>query len=239
MATKTRLDKDSEAALKKSVNAKIGSDYEHFSVYKGHYTSEELQLVRRTLAKRANQRLVRLSRSVSEVTGEAFSSYGAAEIVFDYIEDKRPGKIRFDERFGYNAGDLTELKDEIMALQKFLTSKSSTVKGQREIERARIKTFKLGDWGSGDNKEIPSWIASNKAFYDFLKSETVEQLVKAGFTSDDIVDVYVIARETDSAAEHDDIMDKLAKALEDYQNKRSKVSLKDLRSRVLAGSGSK
>ena len=52
-------------------------------VYRGSYSLDELQRIRRTLAKRANQRIVRLERGESKITGEKLNTFGAVTEVYD------------------------------------------------------------------------------------------------------------------------------------------------------------
>lgn len=222
-----------EKLIKQSVNAKLGvTNYDAIDIQSTKLSVAELQLIRKTLAKRANQRLVRLERATSTVTGESYAGYGAAEIAYDYLKGTKKFKedqpLRYTESFGYSA-DTSFIKKEILSLQKFLTSKSSTVKGQREIEQKRIKTFSSGDWGTGGHN--PFEAASNKEFFDFLNSDTLENLVGSGLTSEDIVDVYV--RAVDTIDKHDEVMSKLAQALEDFQSQKTKVSVKALENKVL------
>ena len=173
-------------------------------------TGYELAKIRRTLAKRANQRLVRLERATSFVTGESYASYGAASYAYDYLE--KIGKKRFNENLSYT-DNFTTLRREILILQKFLNAPSSTVEGQRKIEEYRIKTF--------EKKKIK--FASNKEFYDFLNSADYGDITKQ-FDSDKIVEYYDLARKSMSDKEVKDI---LSKAVEDMRNKEN-YSLKDL-----------
>lgn len=233
-AKKTTQGKEFEKALKASVEAKVGGNFDSIDIYSGKYSRDELQIIRKTLAKRANQRLVRLERSKSSVTGEQFSSYGAAEKAYDYIEKHRPGgkQLRYSENFGFEADSTWDIKKEITAIQTFLGSKSSTVKGQKQIEQKRIKTFESGNWGKGKDG-IPIKFASNKEFYDFLSSNTLTNLVSSGLVSEDIVDVYVRARDKGDSA--DAVMQRMSDALEAYRGNQAKVSVKDLEKRVLKG----
>lgn len=161
--------------------------------------------LRRTLAKRANQRLVRLERASSTITGENFSSYGAAQIAYNYIKSTNPGKNRFREKKGFS-GSYSELVNEILNLATFLESKSSTVSGQREIEKKRVETFQSGKWGSAykvgegpQRRSIAS--ATNREFYDFLNSSIFQKLKAAGFTSEQIIEIYDESKEKASISD--------------------------------------
>lgn len=195
-------------------------------VYRKSFRPMELNQIRRTLAKQANQRLVRLERAKSTVTGESFASYGAAQVYSgEYL--KKRGRRRFSEVLqpkGYNVNDL---RREITVLQAFLNAKTSTVKGQREVERARIETFEKGKWGrSGKNRHIK--FASNKEFYDFLNSETFNGLIRSGFTSEQIVDLYDQARSRQKG-DADATVDAMQNALDQFRAGTAKTSYKNLR----------
>lgn len=224
-----------EKALKQSLNVKLQtSDYAALDIQSAKLSKAELQLIRKTLAKRANQRLVRLERASSIVTGESYASYGAAEIAYDYLKSTKDFKenqpLRYTENFGYSA-DTSFIKKEILSLQKFLTSKSSTVKGQRDIEKKRLKTFASGNWGTGTHTPFDNININNKDFFDFLNSDTLEQLIGSGLTSEDMVDMYI--RAIDTKQTHDEVIKKLYEALVEFQNKKAKVSIKSLEKKVL------
>lgn len=187
-------------------------EYRTLDVYAGSHSVEELQEIRRVLAKQANQRIVRLERAESKITGERFSTFGAVTDVYDYLGNK--GRRRFSEsKTGVKRSD--ELRREITVLQGFLGRKSSTVKGMREIENKRIKTFK--------NKGIK--FSNTKEFYEFLNSQTFKNLVTSGFTSEQIVEAYDSAREKQT---DDEVVKKMSKALDEYRQGEKKVSIKNL-----------
>lgn len=204
-------------------------------IYRGSYTLDELQRIRRALAKRANQRIVRLERGESKVTGEKWNTFGAVTEVYDYLNRQKEGRTRFRE----TAKALTDsqaLKREITVLQGFLGRKSSLVSGMREIEEKRISSFESGRWGTKWKKtgipNKPLQFASNKEFYDFLNSETFKGLVSTGFTSEQIIDFYDSARvRLGEEAETDAVSKAMADALEEYRSK-GNASLKDLRKKM-------
>ena len=204
-------------------------------VYRASYTLDELQRMRRALAKRANQRIVRLERGVSKVTGEKLNTFGAVTEVYDYLNRQKEGRTRFREtRKAFT--DSQTLKREITVLQGFLGRKSSLVSGMREIEQKRITSFESGKWGTKWKKtgipNKPLRFSSNKEFYDFLNSETFKGLVSTGFTSEQIVDLYDSARVRIGAeAEDDEVSNAMARALEEYRSK-GNASLKDLRKKM-------
>lgn len=215
-------------------------------VYRGSYSLDELQRMRRRLAKRANQRMVRLEREKSPVTGESYKTYGAITEVYFYLNKQKEGRKRFREQLNALT-DTQTLKREITVLQGFLGRKTSLVSGHRDIERKRLETFGTGKWGTKWKKtgipNKPLLFASNKEFYDFLNSETFKGLVSTGFTSEQLVELYDSARvRLGEEAEADAVSNAMADALEEYRNK-GNASLKDLRKKMNAikikGSGNK
>lgn len=155
-------------------------------------SARELTATRRKLAKRANQRLLRLERSSSKVTGEAYHA-GAYDQALEYLREIGREK-RFSESVNYTktinedtgdtAYDMYRLKREIMQLDTFLHSKSSTISGNREIEKKRIETF------TSEKFNLSPETVMSKGFYDFLQSEAYEFFVKNSFTSEQLMDIY-------------------------------------------------
>lgn len=185
--------------------------------YRGGIYHEDLRALRRTLAKTANQRMVRLERAESAVTGEKYSEFGAIEIAKEYLGDRH----RFSEQLNY--GDIAQVRRDIYALQTFLASKSSTVAGQKAIEKKRIETFSSGKWGTGNHSAIAD--ASNKQFYDFLNSKVFSEL-SGLFTSEQIIEYYDALRTGNTS--HKEVMQKFEEAYASFQNKESAVNLKNL-----------
>ena len=145
---------------------------------------EALQAVRRKLAKRANQRMVRLERSASPITGKAYH-VGAYDIAQAELGDRR----RFSEKLNYST-DITELKKEIGQLQAFLNAKSSTVSGNVEIEEKRIATLtNLGRDEEG-HTPISEATARSAGFYDFISSKAFIYLSEKQVDSDGLQEIY-------------------------------------------------
>lgn len=237
--------------IKQAPTVKVKEDLTA-DVYRGSYSLDELKRIRRALAKRANQRMVRLERAESKVTGEKYDTYGAIMDAYDYLNKQKEGRTRFRETLNA-VTDANKLRREITVLQGFLGRKTSLVSGHREIENKRINTFGTGKWGTKYKKtgipNTPLHFASNKEFYDFLNSETFKGLVRSGFTSEQIVELYDSARvklgKSKGAEELDDnkiVVDAMAQALDDYRAK-GNANLKDLRRRLnskkLKGSSNK
>lgn len=196
------------------------------NVYTASLTPTELTKLRRSLAKRANQRLVRLERARSKISGERYSDIGAAPIAKEYLSHKK--RNRFLE--SKQAMSYEEERREVSVLQSFLKSKSSLVSGIRDIERRRIEKFESGQYGSYDvtGKERRGLkFASTKEFYDFLNSGLFKDLQNAGFSSEQILEEYDTARETFKGSV-DEAFDAMSEALEKFRQQGS-VSLKDLR----------
>lgn len=145
---------------------------------------EALQAVRRKLAKRANQRMVRLERSVSPITGNAYH-VGAYDIAQAELGDRK----RFPEKLNYST-DITELKKEIGQLQAFLNAKSSTVAGNKQIEEARIAT--LTDLGRDEEGHtlISEATARSASFYDFISSKAFIYLSEKQVDSEALQEIY-------------------------------------------------
>lgn len=202
--------------IKKNVKSNALRARLEVDAYRGGLSEKELRSLRRSLAKTANQRIVRLERASSKITGEKYSEYGAIDLVREYLGDRR----RYSESANY--GDISRVRRDIYSLQTFLASKSSTVQGQREIEMNRVKKFTSGDWGRGNRSAIAS--ASNKDFYDFLKSNTFKELTKI-FTSEQIVEYYDSLR---TANDGQETMEKFEEAFTAFQNEQVSVNLKNL-----------
>ena len=155
-------------------------------------SQRELSQTRRKLAKRANQRLLRLERSESPVTGEAYHA-GAYDIALDYLrtigrEKRFSESINYaktiDEESGETAYNIYRLKREILELDTFLHSKTSTVSGNKEAEKKRIETF------AGEKFGLSRETVSSKGFYDFLQSNAYDFFVQSSFTSEQLMDIY-------------------------------------------------
>lgn len=145
---------------------------------------EALQAVRRKLAKRANQRMLRLERSASPITGKAYH-VGAYDIAQAELGDRK----RFSESLNYLT-DITELKKEIGQIQAFLNAKSSTVSGNVEIEEKRIAALtNLGRDEEG-HTPISEATARSAGFYDFISSKAFIYLSEKQVDSEGLQEIY-------------------------------------------------
>lgn len=198
-------------------------------------SENELLKVHKALAKRSNQRLVRLEKAISKVTGESFDTFGAGDIAKQYLQNRGvKGKLRFTENAKSNyllpieeqtdnqKFDRIAILKDIKEMQKFLLSPSSTVQHQKAIEKKRLETFETDIYDEeGELVRKAVHFADNKEFYDFLNSQTYKELMTT-FKSETIVEVYDSARVKGDS--HNDIVDALA----DY-SKTEKQSVKGLR----------
>ena len=175
---------------------------------------EALQAVRRKLAKRANQRMVRLERSASPITGKAYH-VGAYDIAQAELGERR----RFSEKLNYST-DITELKKEIGQLQAFLNAKSSTVSGNVEIEEKRIATLtNLGRDEEG-HTPISEATARSAGFYDFISSKAFIYLSEKQVDSEGLQEIYDYYTEKKGLSYEDvqGIVDEYYKRARDNEN---------------------
>ena len=218
---------------KKGVTSSVTSkDFQDIDIYRSSISWEDLETIRVTLAKRANQRLLRLEREVSPVTGERYSEWGATDYLVDYLQKqgKKPnkkGQLRVTERRADTSAnyDALQAKKEIMQLQKFLNSPSSKVSQQKSFERARLEAFKeVGHvTRSGATRKRAIQKAYNKRFYDFLNSETFKKLATV-LSSEQIIEVYDQFRQ--QGVSHFKIMESFEEYLNDAEI--SEKSFEDL-----------
>lgn len=121
-------------------------------------TSEQLEL-RRKLAKRINQRMVRLEKK-GLTKGAAYADYQ------DLLNKFFGGVKRIPENKNiYKRLPRTELK----AMQALLREKTSTVQGWREIMDARVRTIK---------ERYGIEFKNNYELYDFITSLEFKNLAK-------------------------------------------------------------
>lgn len=184
-----------------------------FDPYAKDVTLEDLQRIRRQLAKVMNQRMVRLEQAKSPVTGEAYT-FGAYDKMRDYLDAQ--GRNRFSEVKDVKMS-AAQLKKEIRILQGFEESPSSRVAGMRAIEKKRLTAFK--------DKGIDPSVVSNKDFYDFLNGQTFERLSR-------IIDSDRIVEEYNRVAKEGASVDDIVSALDEYMSKAKRVSVKGVRRKL-------
>lgn len=175
--------------------AKQDENYTYAELRKMSY--RDVIALRVRLAKRANQRLLRLERSESEISGKPYKA-GAYDIALQYLKESRGRDAKrfsesknytkeVDAETGQTSYDIYRLRRDVLELQTFIHSKSSTVSGNRDIEAKRVETFK--------ENGIAEETATSDAFYDFLNSNAYDFFVKGDFNSETIVDIYNQYRE--------------------------------------------
>lgn len=184
---------------------------------KGANKLPDIYAARRQLAKAANQRMVRLEQTKSGISGESYA-FGAYDIAQSYLQSigRKSAKakgLRFSETID-RTKSYEEVRQEVTALQAFLSSKSSRVGEQKKFEKARIKTFK--------GKGISEAVAASKEFYDFLNSKSFES-ISSRFDSDKIIELFDTQRERKMPAE------KIKEIIDDFLlSQNGKKGLKDL-----------
>lgn len=226
-------------ATASELQARRRQNEEELNFYSSNISIETLEVVRRRLAKRSNQRLVRLERSVSPVSGKSYH-LGAYDMAQEYLKEQKDtdkANLRFSETLSQRSRKDFEndteyrqyLLDEVAALQSFLTSKSSTVKGNRDIEQKRIKSFEK----AGISKNV----ASSKGFYDFITSSAYKFLDARQISSDKLQDLYDYYTDPDStraisAEDFQRVADLYEDWLNEPANSKKTVKLKDLADRL-------
>ena len=212
---------------------------EEMNFYASSISAETLEIVRRRLAKRANQRMVRLERSESKISGKAYH-IGAYDLAQEYLREQKntdKKKLRFSEKLSQrNAEDFenTEeyrqfLLEDIANIQSFLGAKSSTIAGNREIEMKRVKSF--------EKAGISPKVASSKGFYDFITSAAYKYFDQRIISSDklqDLFDYYTDADKGRAISEEDfqKVLDEYTDWLDRPENAGVSVKLKDLADRL-------
>lgn len=158
------------------------------------YDLEELNKLRRRLAKRANQRLRDIER-----TGYT-DAYVYASTMSGYLLPSE--RTRFFE--GTRNLDLRSLKTELDELRWFLNAKTSTVGGIRKFERETSQKF----------AELGSFQKNPNLFWKYMSSASVKHLKKLGYSSEELIEFYDFA--TESRVGYDDIMS----AVRDFEQKK-------------------
>lgn len=209
---------------------------EELNFYGSSISIETLEIIRRRLAKRSNQRLLRLERSASTVTGKPYH-IGAYDIAQDYLRTRNNNdekNLRFSEKLVQRQEKENDREyrykvlEDIANMQSFLTSKSSTVKGNRAIEAARIASFEK----MGISKEV----ASSESFYSYITSKSYQYLINQAIDSDrleELFDYYVSSDSRGmSAKDFQEVADEYYDWLNKPENANKEVKYKDLVDRL-------
>ena len=149
------------------IKEKVWADYalKNFS----RATRADLQAAVRKAAKAANQRLLRLERADRKA--------GAYRIAQKYFEDT--GRNRYKERV--NKLTYNELQKEYKALRSFISAKSSTVQGAKEIDYKRYMTaVAKGYDGTLDQFELDVRKAFTKITEGLFSSDVIYKALTGG-----------------------------------------------------------
>lgn len=175
---------------------------------------EQQRKILRTLSKRANSRLLALERQ-----GYTKNAYEKARYNLDKIystNDREKRKVRFTERTTRLTN--TQVAREVKAVTEFLTSQTSTIRGNKRIRKSRENWVKEKLGVQIDNVddffEYLEVFASNR-IHDYLDSKQVMKDINAaieqGMSKEDLEKVYDNFRKGLFKAE---------KTLEDLRNKK-------------------
>lgn len=192
-----------------------------FNPYGKNVTIEEIQRVRRQLAKVMNQRMVRLEQNKSPITGEPYT-FGAYDLMRDYL--KKKDRNRFSEVLKPKDMSKRDLQKEIRELQGFEELKSSRISGMHQIEKLRKETLTSDVVVDGQivRRALSEETVSNKDFYDFLNSKTYSELVEK-IDSDKIVETF------DRASTEGATKDQIVSALNEYIKSAKRLSIKGVK----------
>ena len=160
------------------------------------YDLDELNKLRRRLAKRANQRLRDIERAGYT------DAYVYASTMSGYLLPSE--RTRFFE--GARNLDLRSLKTELNELRWFLNAKTSTVGGIRKFERQTSEKF----------AELKSFQKNPDLFWKYMSSAAVKHLKRLGYSSEELIEFYDFA--TENKVGYDDIKD----ALEEFEERKIK-----------------
>ena len=185
----------------------------------------EVERLRVQLAKRANQRLVRLEHRKAS-TGEYLSEFGAAQYAYNqikqirHVESTKSGKLRFRES---PVKDVTSARRELFALQSFLNQETSKAGVAARYVSQTEETFKKAGISA----------AGYKSFYNFLNSTAFSNLAEY-LTSDDIVELYNKAYEKGHMS-HAEIQRLMSEYLAEQEKAGEAVDMKSLAQKLNVG----
>ena len=94
------------------------------------------------------------------------------------------------------------LKQEILELERFLNSVTSTLTGYKELEKQRVRVFR--DYGLE--------VKDTQEFFDFLNSEIYKQLANKSISSDILQEFYDTVKSKKDAKKEE-----IQKALEKFR----------------------
>lgn len=155
----------------------------NIDVRRGGYTLEELDRMRRKLAKRANTRLLSLER--------AGRDYWAYDIAQQYLNARN--RRRFSER-GFKGSSRNAIR-ELEEIISFLNSASSTISGSKAIEDKIKSSFarkgvNVDELGSRDFFDFLDWYNSDKRGRSKIQSaiaiDFYNKAIQQGKTKEDV-----------------------------------------------------
>lgn len=166
--------------------------YEDVNAYDKSLTVLDFNTMYRTLAKRVNQRLVRLERSGAKMGNMAAVGYL-----------KHIGRRRFKERVQFTEfSDFATIRKEITIMQGFLSSDRTTKSGRKRILEKTSKTF-AGKYGLKLNNES----------LDFFLTNFDEAKAAAAMVSDLIVSILAsVTNEKTKSEKVDEIVKEIVTA---------------------------
>lgn len=128
----------------------------------------ELSAIADKITKEANRRLKRLERN--NMTQYAY------ELAADYIRTTRDDN---NIQYQYGKGDYSDMYGTILSARTFISKKTSLVKGQKEVQRQRIESFResLDLTRNRFSKDYMTNAEISK-FLEFLGNKPIRQIIK-------------------------------------------------------------
>lgn len=123
-----------------------------------------------TASKKANARLLALERADRDVY--------AYDRAITYVSSEY-GRNRFPTAKHYFESDVRQLRDQLLNINRFLESKTSTISGQKSLEKSKADAFRA----KGIN--IPK--GQERRFLEFLGSDAFEELMAFNTNSSEAI----------------------------------------------------
>lgn len=199
--------------MRKLTGKKLQTKLLSYDANRGKHNPREMAEIRQGLAKIVNQRMRRLEKARSKITGESFN-FGAIDYLYSFLAGK--SRRRFSTALNPKDTNMKNMRAEINEMQTFLKSKSSSIAGMRDIERKRIETF--------NKKGIE--FSNTREFYQFLNSGIFQDFQTAGFTSEQVIEIYDQMRDYES---DEIIKEKLNDLLEQFRSGEKRANIKEIK----------
>lgn len=174
-------------------------DLQKFNPYLSKKSDKDLYEIRRTLAKRLNQRMRRLERAGIE--------YGAIKMYKKDVARYYTGRKGFTESRGKTKG-LT-VKHEIALIQNLLNRPTSTLPGIKEIRKKAMNTFE---------EKYNVKFKNVKEYEDFIESDTWKKMDQL-YGSGTALDLIAVSEKT---------VEQVRKSVEDFLKKSDKYKSEDI-----------